>query len=85
MTKNDDDMRVLRFIAEHLASPGTSELRTPFDVEELTFEDRVAPALHRLWTDAPGYIEGTNVAEEEYPPVICGLTERGRKAIEGGS
>jgi hypothetical protein len=73
---------VLRHIAEHFAPPGVHRLNTPFAVPGLTFEDEVVPALRRLATADPPYVIGVDVAQEDYPVVITGLTERGWEAAE---
>ncbi len=78
-----DDMRtVLRYLAERLSSSATRRVETPFDVDEMPFDGRVAPALRRLAKAQPPYIEGIAVAEADYPIVITDLTERGWEGAE---
>jgi hypothetical protein len=79
----NDDMRiVLRHVAGHFNRMGVDRLDTPFDFPGLNFESKVAPALRRLAKAQPPYLEGVQVAEEDYPAVITGLTERGWEAME---
>lgn len=73
---------VLRHISEHFTSPGVHRLDVPFAVPGLTFDGEVAPALRRLTTADPPYVEGVSVAEMDYPVVVTGLTERGWEAAE---
>ncbi len=39
--------------------------------------------LRDLYQSEPPYIKGVAVAQEQYPVVITGLTERGRQAARG--
>ncbi len=73
--------RVLKYLADRLGAD-VHRLNTPFDVEELTFAERVAPALQRLATASPPFIKGVGTAEADYPIVVTGLTERGWEAVE---
>lgn len=73
---------VLRYLAEHLSSSTIRRVETPFVVDEMPFDGRVAPALRRLAKAQPPYIEGIAVAEADYPIVITDLTERGWEGAE---
>lgn len=46
------------------------------------FDDRVAPALQRLATADPPYVNGISAFGVNYPVVVTGLTERGWEAAE---
>ena len=79
---NDNMLRVLRFLAEHFTPSGVHRLNTPFEVPGLAFDEQIAPALARLASATPPYIEGVGAAQANYPIVVLGLTERGWEASE---
>lgn len=80
---NEDMLSVLRYLAERLSS-STAKCRvdTPFVVDDMPFDERVAQALRRLAKAEPPYIEGITVAEADYPIAITDLTVRGWEASD---
>lgn len=79
---NDDMRKVLRYLAERLSSSATRRVNTPFDVDGMPFDERVAPALRRLVEAQPPYIDGISSAGADFPIVITDLTERGWEVAE---
>lgn len=75
----EEELAVLQHIAEHFNAPGLRRLDTPFDVPGLTWA-RIQLVLRDLHQSTPPYIEGITAAEEDYPIVLTGVTERGRRA-----
>lgn len=76
--QDEAEYRVLRQIAEHFSRPDARRLNTPFIVPGMTW-DQVATTLRDLADSRPPYIAGIGVEQLDYPAVITGLTERGRK------
>jgi hypothetical protein len=76
--QNEAEYRVLRQIAQHFSRPDTHRLNTPFVVPGMTW-DQVATILRDLADSSPPHITGIGVEELDYPAVITGLTERGRR------
>lgn len=79
----EDELVVLQHITERFDTPGLTRLDTPFDVPGLAWP-RIELVLRDLHQSTPPYIEGFAVAEENYPVVITGVTERGRRAVRAG-
>ncbi len=75
----EEELAVLQHIAKRFNAPGFRRLDTPFDVPGLTWP-RIQLVLRDLHQSTPPYIEGSTVAEEDYPVVLTGVTERGRQA-----
>jgi len=76
--QDEAESRVLRHIAEHFSRPDTRRLNTSFAVPGMTW-DQVATTLRDLADSSPALITGIGVEELDYPAVITGLTERGRR------
>jgi hypothetical protein len=76
--QKEGQLRVLHHIAEYFSRPDVRRLDTPFDVPGMTW-DEIAVTLRDLADSDPPYITGISVEELDYPTVITGLTERGRK------
>lgn len=73
---------LLRYLADYFSPPGVVRLDTPFVVPGLDFDTQVAPALKRLASAIPPYVDGVEVAEADYPVVVTGLTERGWESAD---
>jgi hypothetical protein len=76
--QDEAEHRVLRHLAEHFSRPDNHRLNTPFVVPGMSW-NQVATTLRDLTDAIPPYITGVGVEELDYPAVITGLTERGRK------
>jgi predicted nucleotide-binding protein len=82
--QDEAEYRVLRRIAEHFSSPDARRLNTPFIVPGMTW-DQVATTLRDLTDSHPPHIAGIGVEQLDYPAVITGLTDRGRKMAREAS
>jgi hypothetical protein len=69
---------VLRYLRAHFGK-GHRRLDTPFTVPGLD-QGELEATLRDLYDSDPPFIKGVMTAQADYPVVITGLTERGRKA-----
>ena len=71
---------VLTHLSQYFGD-GHDRLDTPFDVLGMSWR-QVEVALRDLYDSDPPFIRGVTVEEVDYPVVITGLTERGRRGAK---
>ena len=78
-------MNELQRVLVYVVDFGPSRERplvAPFQIPGLKFEAQVAPALRRLATARPPFLEAFMVPGDPYPSEITGVTERGWEEAE---
>ncbi len=72
----NDLQRVLHYVVSYEPTR-ERPLVPPFQIPGLSFDTQIAPALRRLATARPPFVEAFMLLGDEYPHEITGVTERG--------